>query len=236
MKRLFKLLVIGSALGAIPILSPAIAQPSMLKLALCTQLKDDGARLKCFDEAVAELGQSKAAQNEKPPAPPEWEITESRSPIDDSPQVAASLASLEGRAMLVLRCQERKTEAVISPNAYLGSNPSLGHVPALVRINDAPAVNERWHPSSNGRGAFAPNAAAMLKALPDDGTLFVRLTGFSAYHDARFNLGTVSAIREKIREACKWPEVRPTARSESKARPKGSEAVDGRRAATTRAP
>jgi hypothetical protein len=81
-------------------------------------------------------------------------------------------------------------------------------------VNDAPAVRESWLPSSTGQGAFAPNPVATLTALPDNGTVFVRLTDYSGnFHDTKFNLGAISDIREKVRQTCKWPDTAPAARN-----------------------
>jgi hypothetical protein len=188
----------------------ASAQPSLLKLAVCSQLKDDSARLKCYDEAMQELRERKdeAAQNSE--IPPTWRITEDTSPIDDSPQISAVLMS--GRASLIIRCHERKTEIVLATDAYLGAGRD--YVPVLLRVNDTPAVNESWLPSSSGRGAFAPNPVATLQALPDNATLFVRLTDYSgSLHDAKFNVGPISEVREKVRHACKSPDTSPRTRN-----------------------
>jgi hypothetical protein len=70
-------------------------------------------------------------------------------------------------------------------------------------VNDTPAVRENWLPSSTGKSAFAPNPVATLQALPDDGTLFVRLTAYSgSVEDAKLNLGAISDVREKVRQTC----------------------------------
>jgi hypothetical protein len=79
----------------------------------CRTLKDDSQRLKCFDELFAEkpITQEEPGKVEKEVA---WTITEGKSPIDDSPQVTASLfppganvgMGLLGAPALVLRCKE----------------------------------------------------------------------------------------------------------------------------------
>ena len=201
----------------------AAAQPSILKVALCKQLRDDTARLKCYDEAFEELGKrTNEATKEKPAAVFVWSVAEDKSPIDNSPQVTGTLRSGDGASLLV-RCREKKTEVAIGVNGYLGS--MRDSVPALLRVNDAPAVTESWTSSSNGQGAFSRNAVATLKALPDNATLFVRLTGHGGKeYDAKFELGAVSEIREKVREACKWADTNTVS-----GLPKGSRATGSAR-------
>jgi hypothetical protein len=153
---------------------------------------------------------TKAATIPSPTAPPDteqskWNITESKSPVDDSPEISAMLFSERGKAALALRCKEKKTEAVIVPDAFIGSSETLR---VLYRINDGKATEARWHPSTSGKGAFVPNAVSFIKLLPDDGDLFVRVHDFQGSgHDASFRLGAVSDVRSKIATLCRWPTV-----------------------------
>jgi hypothetical protein len=139
-----------------------------------------------------------------------WSIEESKSPIDDSPQVTATLFA-EGSnppAMtgLTLRCKERNTEVIFGKHfAFLGSADAIK---VLIRINDGKPIETSWHPSTNGQGAFAPAAVQFIRALPDNGKLFIRATGFGGTSvDGDFNLGNVSEVREKIAAACHWPAI-----------------------------
>src|SRR5262249_301031 len=141
--------------------SPAIAQPTLLGLAICKQIKDDAARLKCFDAAFSGAGEPANAQDE---APVGWSFKQDKSPIDDSPQISATLIGEQLGGTLIARCSERKTEVLIVPKDYLGTSTS-GRIKILLRIDDAPAVTEFWHGSTNGRGAFSPSPVALLKIL-----------------------------------------------------------------------
>ena len=65
----------------------ALAQAEFM-FGLCRKIPDDTARLKCFDAIVPapqETDQPKAAQ--------EWSIEDSKSPVDNSPEVFATLTS-----------------------------------------------------------------------------------------------------------------------------------------------
>ena len=102
-------------------------------------------------------------------AQPAWSIVEDKSPTDNSPQISAGL--VVGEAALILRCREQKTEAAFSTkDTYLGDQP----VTIRFRINSEDPIKEIWRPSVNGRAAFAPKPEDFIRALPDNGRVFIR--------------------------------------------------------------
>ncbi len=197
------LLMCGAASVAL-IASISIAQaqaPPIFGMALCKNIKSDGDRLKCFNSLTVAPSQEKRNTE---PAKMEWSVTESRAPLDDSPQVVGTLRAIEGSAGLFIRCQERKTEAFFYAGDYdyLGAGSGLE---TTIRINDGQATVTRWSPSSNGKAAFAASAVQFIRALPDQGTVFIRVVGYNGtHHDAKFSLGDVSPIRDRIAAACNW--------------------------------
>jgi hypothetical protein len=164
---------------------------------LCRKIPDDAARLKCFDAIVP--APQKA---DEPKAVQEWSIEDSKSPVDGSPEVFATLTSEDGRSELIIRCKERKTELAVLPSGLF----ALERGTVLLQINDGPAVTASWRASSNSKGLFAPNATALIKTLPDGGKLFVRATGYGRQaDDATFQLGAVTVVKDRVSAACKWP-------------------------------
>ena len=138
----------------VPTASAQALLETLAGIKFCRTLKDDSQRLKCFDGLFAET-----PNNQTPPASPAvegaWNVEESKSPLDDSPQVVALLAASGSDARLMLRCKEKKTEVLFGrPFTYLGSDS----VKVLVRIDDGKPIETMWHPSTNGQGAFAPSA------------------------------------------------------------------------------
>jgi hypothetical protein len=107
--------------------------------------------------------------------------------------------------VLILRCKEQVAEAAFSTKFnYLGSK----FVNMLVKINDEKLTKSQWRSSTTGRAAFAPNAVEFIRALPDNGKLFVGATRFDGKtKDGNFKLGPVSEIRDKIAGACDWPDA-----------------------------
>jgi hypothetical protein len=177
--------------------------------ALCKLIQDNLARLACFDKAMAvpQAAQPDPLTGITPQREPAvWEIKESIFPIDDTPQVMAILASPDGNSGLAMRCKERVTDLMLLPDSSLGNSGSGRKV--IYRINNAKPVETTWAAATNGNSVFASppdRALALIKALPDNGTLFVRVFDFrGAVHDATFNLGVVSAARARVAAACRW--------------------------------
>ena len=209
MRSFFAVTAIALVLAA----SGRLQAQSMLEIVAvikyCKTLTDDAQRLKCFDGLFAE--------KQQPPAT--WSIEESKSPVDDSPQVAGMLYAdsstdpsyLMLPTVLVLRCKEKKTEAYLGkPFTLFGANNVTLKV--LVRINDGKPIETRWRPSSNGLGVFALAAVEFIRALPDNGKIFIRVTTFDGSTvDGAFTLGKVSEIRDKIAADCHWPGTAATA-------------------------
>jgi len=202
------------------IVTPASAQSVLETLAgikFCRTLKDDGQRLKCFDGLFAEKP-SEQPSSKSPDVEVTWTVTESKSPIDDSPQVTAILAAIGSDAQLVLRCKERDTDVMFGgPLTYLGSGQSIK---VLVRIDDAKPIETMWLPSTGGQAVFAPSAIQFIRALSDKGKLFVRAFGYGGKTvDGEFQLGNVSDVRQKIALACNWPGERAKGSSPQKIAP-----------------
>jgi Type VI secretion system VasI, EvfG, VC_A0118 len=127
-------------------------------------------------------------------------IEETKSP-DGSGQVVA--ANLVGDVVLILRCKDQITEAAFSTQYnYLGYKS----VDVQLRINDQGPIKEVWNSSMNGRAAFAPDAVAFIRSLPDNGKLSIKTTRSTdgKVKDGKFELGTVSEVRTKIAKACDW--------------------------------
>lgn len=191
-------------MGAIVLsgVTPAFAQ-SILEFAagvrFCGTVKDDVQRLKCYDGLSQYISKPSVATR-TPEASTGWTIKESKSPVDNSPQVEATL--IADKRQLVLRCREQKTEAIFGGEfTFLGSNP----IKVLVRINDGQPITTMWQPSTSGQGAFAPAADQFIRVLPDNGKLFIQAFGFKGNTvEGTFELGDISAVRDKIASACKW--------------------------------
>jgi hypothetical protein len=109
--------------------------------------------------------------------------------------------------VLALRCKEKDTDVIFTRSStFLGSGQSIK---VLVRIDDGKPIETMWPLSTGGQAVFAPSAIQFIRALPDNGKLFVRAFGYGGKNaDGEFMLGNVFQVRQKIALACNWPEER----------------------------
>lgn len=194
------ILIAAPMLAVSPVAAPAQSVFELVAgIKFCRTLTDDAQRLKCFDSIGVEKPKGEASDQSATETT--WAVEENKSPVDDSPQVTATLFN-PNRAGLTLRCKDHKTEALFAKlGSYLGDS-----VKVLVRINDAKPIEAQWLSSVGGQAAFAPAAIQFIRSLPDNSKLFIRATGWAGgTADAEFMLGNVSEVREKIATACKWP-------------------------------
>ena len=182
----------------------------------CKAIIDDKERLKCFDGLFGGASKSqKPLQERQVEEPPEqkqmkepseekqanWSIDESESPTGGSLQVVG--ANLVNDTVLILRCKEQTTEAAFSTKYnYLG----FKSVDVQLRINDQNPIKQVWRASMDGRAAFAPDAIAFIRSLPDNGKLSIKTTRGpdGKVKEGSFNLGAVSEVRNKIAKVCDW--------------------------------
>jgi hypothetical protein len=147
--------------------------------------------------ALAATASASAAANSN------WSIVEDTAAADNTPQFSAGL--IVGDAALILRCREERTEAAFSTrDTYLGGE----NVMVRYRLDQQEPVKETWRSSVNGHAAFAPKAEDFIRALPDNGRVFIRaIAADGTNKDANFQLAGVSEIKEKIARACNWANV-----------------------------
>jgi type VI secretion system protein VasI len=164
-------------------------------------------------DVLSALGIDTASSYAGPTSPtpraPEWNIRESRNPIDDSPTVALSLdasspasTALRPSPSLIIRCQSNRTDAYIDWNEYLASED----VEVTTRIGRNPASTRSWSVSTNSRASFVPgNVVTFVNELMTADTLVARTT---PYGESPITATFVtSGLAEKItplRQACGW--------------------------------
>jgi len=129
-----------------------------------------------------------------------WQIVELKPPKNDSDQLSAIM--VVGDAALILRCRNQTTEAAFSTkDTYLGDQS----VTVRYRINSENPIKEVWRSSMDGRAAFAPNPMDFIRALPDNGRVFIRAVAADGQNkDTNFKFADVSEVRRKIGRACNW--------------------------------
>lgn len=168
-------------------------------------LKESAERLKCLDELSHNIGP--AAR----PAPEvdNWIISETTSPVDYTPIVAARTArgGSDGSAMqLSIYCRNGRTELAVTGPAVTrkGDEYAISY-----RVNGNQAVQLAAGSPSIGTGAaFQGDVVRLLQSLPEQGDIVIRLSSRTAAAlDGSFSLGGLKIVRDKIAASCKWPQA-----------------------------
>ncbi len=189
------------ALGLLVSATPAMSEPLESQMLACRAKTIPAERLECLD----------AIPLAAPPTTDSvgtgrWIVDESRSPLDDSPLVTATLPTSSGATDLVfaVRCKEGRTEAFVSANQPIGFSQTIE---VQYRMGQAPAVRADWAASTTGRGAFAPRGTviSVVRAIPAEGTMFVRVRGQVTILEASYETRGVDEVRRKVAAACRWP-------------------------------
>jgi hypothetical protein len=168
----------------------------------CQQIKDDGERLKCYDGLAASPGATGNPTESKEPADAAWQVSDEKSPLDDSPLLTASLRSSDGKASLLMRCKDRKTEVAVTKWGFVKCGTD---VRVVYRIDQEQAVETPWNSHSSCVLAIAPSPIPFIRALTDQGKIYFRIFDHhDAPYDALFNIGKVSEVRSRLAEACEW--------------------------------
>lgn len=198
----------------------AAALLSSLSQAMCAQAGDavdrlkgcsqfEGMdRLKCIDELLGEMTEPADSPSSQGP---NWIISETTSPVDYQPQVAALTtaqgASHDAPSSFAIHCRAHRTELIISTTGSWKQVPD-SEVKVEYRINEEPAVEQRWRAAESGRSiAFAGDVVRLLRSMPDGGRIHVKVyAGKGQPHESTFQLAGLDSVRRRIAIACNWPQ------------------------------
>jgi hypothetical protein len=175
------------------------------RLKACSQF-EGMERLKCVDELLGEMGEKPDAA---PSQGPNWTISETTSPVDYRPQIAAlttaRAASRDAPSSLAIHCRAHRTELIVSTTGSWQQAP--GDVRVIHRINEEPPVEQRWKAVEAGRGiAFPGDVVRFLRSMPDGGRILVKVyAGKDLPSETTFQLAGLDSVRRKIATACNWP-------------------------------
>ncbi len=175
------------------------------RLKACSQF-EGMERLKCVDELLQEVTPD-AVQ----PQGPNWIVSETTSPVDYKPQIAAlttaRASSQDAPSSFAIHCRAQRTELIISTTGSW-KQATDGEVKVVYRINEEPPVEQRWRPAEAGKGlAFQGDVIRFLRSMPDGGQILVRVyAGKAPPSESTFQLVGLDPVRRKIAAACNWPQ------------------------------
>ncbi|WP_198029413.1 type VI secretion system-associated protein TagO [Bradyrhizobium sp. WSM3983] len=197
------------ALITLAILSPlayAQAGDATDRLKKCAKL-EGMERLKCVDEL---LGEAAEPTTPAPPRAQNWIISETTSPVDYKPQIAAQTmgrpATKDAPSSISIRCRASRTELMIATSPSW-KQPPEGEVKVVYQVNDDPSIEDRWRAAEGGRSlAFQGDVVRLLRSLPEDGRLLIRVyAGKTPPYESTFQLTGLDSVRRKLATACGWP-------------------------------
>jgi hypothetical protein len=178
------------------------------RLKACSQF-EGMERLKCVDEL---LQQMEEAPNRTPPPGANWIVSETTSPVDYKPQIAASTtaraSSQDAPSSFAIRCRARRTELIISTTGSWKQGKD-GEVKVVYRINEEPPVEQRWRVAETGRSlAFPGDVVRFLRSMPDGGQILIKVyAGKTPPYESTFQLAGLGPVRRRIAAACDWPQA-----------------------------
>lgn len=162
------------------------------------------AQAQTSDRVAPDVG---AGPQQTPSPASAWVISETTSPVDYSPQIAAAtraVTSAKGAAAAItIRCRGKRTELWIhSDGSWPAARANLLQVET--RINAEPAARTTWLLSADGRAAlFSGDAMRFLRTIPDQAKLELSVIDAAAtMHQAVFDLTGMDAVRKKIGSVC----------------------------------
>ncbi len=165
-------------------------------------------RSKCIDALLQKMAETPDSAQ---PQGPNWIISETTSPVDYRPQIAALMAarasSQDAPSSLTIYCRAHRTGLIISTTGSWKQATDV-EVKVLYRINEEPSVEQRWIAVEKGKSlAFPGDVVRFLRSMPDGGRILVKLyAGEGQPYESMFQLGGLDPVRRKIAAACNWPQ------------------------------
>ena len=143
------------------------------------------------------------------PQDPNWIISETTSPVDYAPVIAAAIrlpfSVKHAPITFAMRCRGGRTEVLVRTEGTWRASRTR-EVQVDYQINDQPLVKLTWTASPDGKTAiYKDDPVGLLQSLPDGARLKINvLDEPGPSHEATFQLIGLDAVREKIAVACKW--------------------------------
>lgn len=155
-----------------------------------------------------------AASDQNRPADAGWIVSETTSPVDNSPLttavIRATSSEKDASDTLAVRCIGPRTELQLRTEgtwrATQASEIQVDH-----RINDQSWASLQWTVSADGKTArYKGDTVGLLRSLPEGARL--KITVFDRPgpgQEAIFHLTGWEGVQKRIGSACKWPPSAP---------------------------
>jgi hypothetical protein len=162
-------------------------------------------------EPSGEMRPETSSKKDDAPTPqPDWVVSETTSPVDYSPLVSAVVRATSGENdgpnSFAVRCRAQRTEVSLATSGAWGVR--RGNVLQVdYQIDDRPSIRQQWILATDGKTAtYKDDAVELLRSMPDGAAVKIAVADKdNVRREATFQLAGLSAIRQKIAAACKWP-------------------------------
>jgi hypothetical protein len=140
------------------------------------------------------------------PQGPNWIISETTSPVDYKPQIAAlttaRASSQDAPSSLAIHCRAHRTELTISTTGSWKQTTD-GEVKVVYRINE----EQRWSAAEAGRSlAFPGDVVRCLRSMRVVAGFSFKCTPVKRPpYESTFQLAGLDSVRRQIEAACSWP-------------------------------
>jgi hypothetical protein len=137
-----------------------------------------------------------------------WVISETTSPLDYSPLIAAVNRSTskekDAPASMVVRCRGQRAEVLVGTQGTWRAS-RVREVQVDYQVDDRPVVRQRWMASEDGKTIrYNDDALTWLRSLPDDAQLKITVFDWQGPgHEALFQLAGLDVVRKKLELACR---------------------------------
>ena len=196
----------ASVLVGLGHLDCAYADNAADRLKACAQFQGME-HMTCVDDRIAE---SRERSVQEAPQSPNWIVSETTSPVDYKPQIAARTTSRSGSkdapSSLAIHCHANRTELLLSAASPWSKTPS-SEIRVVFQINDQPPQDLRWKVADGGRSlAFPGDAGRLISSMPVAGRLLVKVyAGTTPGYENEFELMGLDAVRRRFAEVCSSP-------------------------------
>jgi type VI secretion system VasI family protein len=133
-----------------------------------------------------------------------WIVSESKSPIDDSPTVSMMKVAEAGDQILVLRCKENTTDAYIKTDDFLGEDSTN----VTVRYDSQKAQKaqkQKFSLSTNNKALFFSPAISNIKKMMKSKNIVIRYHTYSGTpNTVSFKMSDLKNKIKPLRAACHW--------------------------------
>lgn len=168
----------------------------------CAVIKNDAARLVCYDKVSGRSKGTKKSLKEG-----RWRASVEKDPLDDSKTTHLFLVADSGanykndRPSLNIRCSSKKQELFINWNTFVASDFST----IKMRIDEKESFQEDMSMSSNNEATFTYYADKYIKQLRAGKKFVAQVVPFGANPiTAIFSLNGLDKALRRVENECGW--------------------------------